>query len=65
MHRVVKIGELFCWKKTAEIFGTHFLAIFVKPAGGKDVKVTFWGTILIWVWVERVVGGESLLSFIW
>lgn len=40
LHRVVKIDELFADKRRMKFFGHTFLVIFVKPDGGKDVKVT-------------------------
>lgn len=50
-----------CWWKTAEFFfGTHFLVIFVKPDGGKDVTVTL-GKYLNEGWGKGE--GRDFLSF--
>lgn len=38
---MVKIDGLFADERQLNLFfGTHFLVIFVKPDGGKDVTVT-------------------------
>lgn len=60
-YTVVKIDGLFADERQLNFFfGTHFLVIFVKPDGGKDVTVTL-GKYLNEGWGKGE--GRDFLSF--